>query len=157
MADFDLEAYEKISPTVNLQGVQFCVPNQQCLWRVNTLFTKEPDTLEWISTFNKEDILIDIGANVGMYTMWAAMKQGVRVYAFEPESQNYALLCKNISINSLQNQVSAYCVAISDDVGTNGGAFFDTLYLSDFSTGGSCHSFGEEVDFHLKPRPAAFL
>ena len=34
-------------------------------WRVDTLFLKEPETLEWIDTFdnNKEFIFWDIGAN----------------------------------------------------------------------------------------------
>ncbi len=161
MADFDLEAYEKVSPVATVEGIQFCVPNQQCLWRVNTLFTKEPDTLEWISTFDANDVLIDIGANVGMFSMWAALKQGVRVIAFEPESQNYGLLCKNIFINGMDKQVSAYCLAISDDSdkhdgGQKDGVFFDSLYLSEFQVGGSLHSFGDEVDFRLKPRTAAF-
>ena len=36
-------------------------------WRVNTFFTKEPETLEWIDSFNAKDktIFWDIGANVG--------------------------------------------------------------------------------------------
>jgi FkbM family methyltransferase len=156
MTDFDLEEYEKINPVATLEGVQFVVPNQFCLWRVNSLHTKEPDTVEWISTFNEGDVLIDIGANVGMYSIWAAAKQNVTVYAFEPESQNYALLCRNIAVNQLQDNVTAYCVAISDDTAENGGVFFDKLNLSEFKLGGSCHSFGEEVDYHLKPRPSAF-
>ncbi len=156
MADFDLAEYEKINPLATLEGVHYVVPNQHCLWRVQSLHTKEPDTMEWIATFDKNDVLIDIGANVGMYTIWAAAKQGVRVYAFEPESQNYALLCRNIIANNLQDQVAAYCVAISDDVAGDGGVFFDKLNLSMFIVGGSCHSFGEEVDFNLNPRPSAF-
>ena len=156
MADFDLEAYEKIDPVATLEGVQFVVPTQFCLWRVNSLFTKEPDTLEWISTFGEGDVLIDIGANVGMYSVWAAAKQNVTVFAFEPESQNYALLCKNIALNRLDDRVTAYCVAISDDTADDGSVFFDKLNLSEFKHGGSCHSFGEEVDYHLNPRPSAF-
>ena len=156
MTDFSLEEYEKIEPKVELDGVKYSVPTQHCLWRVQSLYTKEPDTLEWIAKFEKDDVLIDVGANVGMYTLWAAVKFGVQVFAFEPESQNYALLCKNIVFNGMQDLVTAYCLAISDDGGDRGGVNFSNLYLSEFMLGGSCHSFGEEVDFHLKPRPSAF-
>ena len=38
----------------------------------------------------------DVGANVGMYTVFAAPTRGARVFAFEPEAQNYAMLNRNI-------------------------------------------------------------
>jgi FkbM family methyltransferase len=156
MAEFDLAEYENANPMVTLQGVNYFIPNQHCLWRVNSLFEKEPDTMEWISKFSEDDILIDIGANVGMYTVWAAVKQKIKVYAFEPESQNYALLCKNLMGNDLQDQVLAYCVAISDETADNSNVLFNKLNLSGLTPGGSCHSFGEEVDFNLDPRPSSF-
>lgn len=40
-------------------------------------------------------VVVDVGANIGYYTVLAA-KKGARVYAFEPESNNYAILAKNI-------------------------------------------------------------
>ena len=74
---FTLEQYETINPTANLQHegrtVTYCTPNRATKWRVDTLYTKEPDTLEWISGFSEDDVLLDIGANVGMYTIWAAI------------------------------------------------------------------------------------
>ena len=41
--------------------VKFFVPNQLTNWRVNSFFTKEPETLEWIDSFNNEDGLIFLG------------------------------------------------------------------------------------------------
>jgi len=156
MAEFSLVEYEQTHPRVDLEGVTYCTPNQHCLWRVDSLHQKEPDTLEWIATFNKGDVFIDIGANVGMYTLWASVKYGVKTYAFEPESQNYALLCKNIWVNEIQDKALAYCLAISDDTADNSNVLFNKLYLSEFSIGSSCHSFGEEVDFNLDARPSPF-
>ena len=112
----------------------------------DTLFTKEPDTIEWIRGFDANDILVDIGANVGMYTIWAAKTRGVRVFAFEPESQNFALLYRNIVLNRLFGLVTAYCAALSDEEG------FSLLYLSDFQLGASCHTFGESLDHNLADR-----
>lgn len=61
---------------------------------------------------------VDIGANLGYYTLLAARKVGQRgmVYAFEPESLNYQLLSKSVRANELQN-VQIYRQAISDTTG----------------------------------------
>lgn len=156
MDDFNLEEYEKVNPVAEIAGVKYSIPTTHCLWRVKSLRTKEPDTLEWIAEFDKDDILLDVGANVGMYTLWAAVKQGVRVYAIEPESQNYALLNQNIFLNGVQDSVTAYCLALSDVSAETGNLEFANLNLSRFIQGGSCHSFGDEVDYNLKPVSAAF-
>jgi len=130
--------------------LQFTTPNRMTQWRVESLYTKEPDTIEWLQTMKPGEVMVDVGANVGMYSIFSAIVQGVRVYAFEPESQNYALLNSNIALNGLSGQVTAYPLALSDRSGA------DALYLSDFTAGGSCHSFGEQVGFDLKPRGSAF-
>jgi FkbM family methyltransferase len=128
----------------------FATPNRHTEWRVDTLFTKEPDTLAWLDGLGRDDVLLDVGANVGMYSIYAASLRGAVVHAFEPESQNYAILNQNILLNRLDRQVTAYCVALSDRAG------FDRLYLSEFVAGGSCHSWGEPLDFNNRPRTAAF-
>jgi len=152
--ELSIEQYEKINPiascTLGKQQLKYAIPNTMTKWRVDSLMTKEPHTIKWIETFKPTEILFDVGANVGMYTILAAKTRGVKVYAFEPESQNYALLNKNIYINQLNNQVTAYCMGLSDHNG------YEQLNLSQFSLGGSCHSVGEEVGFDLKPRAAAF-
>lgn len=150
----NIEEYEKLEPrmAVEKEGIQvtFYTPTRQTAWRVNTLFTKEPDTIEWINTFEPDEILLDVGANVGMYSIWAAKTRSVKVVAFEPESQNYAVLNKNIHLNGLDERVTAYCVALSDEIG------FSKLYLSEFVAGGSCHNYGEAVDFKYQPLKSSF-
>jgi FkbM family methyltransferase len=130
-------------------AVKYCTPNGIARWRAETLFTKEPDTIEWIRGFAPHDVFVDIGANVGMYSIWAAASRGVRVYAFEPESQNFALLNRNIVANGLSERVTAFCLALSDESG------FSLLHLGAFATGGSGHTLGAELDHHLRPRPSA--
>ena len=76
------------------------------------MYTKEKDTIAWIDSMQPGETFIDIGANMGIYTIYAA-KRGLKVIAFEPEAQNYALLCRSIMINELD--VQAYCVALSDE------------------------------------------
>ena len=145
-----LKQYEALAPlqtvTDGAINVVYSTPTSFTKWRVDSLFTKEPDTIEWIRSFQRNEVLIDVGANVGMYTIWAAKTRGVRVYAFEPESQNYAQLYKNIMLNGLSHQVVGYCAALSDEM------LFSLLHLSTFQSGGSCHSFDEKVDFKLDYR-----
>lgn len=54
------------------------------------------------------DVMLDIGAHVGYYTLLAAKLVGAsgKVYAFEPEPENYATLLRNIELNKLDNVVA---------------------------------------------------
>lgn len=64
------------------------------------------------------DVCLDIGANVGMYTIPLALRVGPigQVFAFEPDEQTCNTLLKNISLNNLKN-VHAMRVAISNKDG----------------------------------------
>ena len=57
--------------------------------------------------------LIDIGANIGIYSIYAA-KRGHRVISLEPESQNFGLLNRHISLNNVDNLVETFGVSIFD-------------------------------------------
>ncbi|HEY5918287.1 MAG TPA: hypothetical protein VIU13_12820, partial [Chryseolinea sp.] len=77
--------------TCNVRGVEVKIGVSSALelFRCETYDTKEPETLDWIDKFKKDEILFDIGGNIGVYSMYAG-KKGARVYAFEPESQNFS-------------------------------------------------------------------
>lgn len=126
--------YEEV--VLNGKTLRYVPTSNHSLKRIRNLESKEPTTLPWIDTFLPGDVYVDVGANVGMYTIYAGVA-GAKVYAFEPESQNYAELNKNIYINDLYGNVTAYCMAISDV------ADISLLYLSVFSIGFSHHDFGE--------------
>lgn len=61
---------------------------------------------------------VDVGANVGIYTLAASriVGQSGRVIAFEPSVQSFPTLKENISLNGLTN-VQAFRVALSDKAG----------------------------------------
>jgi FkbM family methyltransferase len=130
---------------------RFYTPNEMTKWRVQTLYSKEPVTIEWLRSMPEGAVLADVGANVGMYTVFAALARSARVIAFEPESRNYAVLNENLRLNQLGEQVLALCAGLSDHPGV------ERLYLSEVNAGSSCHSLGEAVGFDLKPRRAAFV
>lgn len=140
----DVEQYQAAEPLTIFKHDEiplvFFTPSHKALWRVDSFYTKEPDTVAWLEEFNKGEVLLDIGANMGLYTIFAAKIRGVRVYAFEPESQNYAILNRNIYYNQLCDLVHALPVAISNE------RKWDVLHLSKFEQAGSCHNFGEALD-----------
>jgi len=59
--------------------------------------------------------VIDLGAHIGYYTLLAAKLVGEegKVFAFEPEPRNYALLLRNIEVNSYKNVVAVRKAAFS--------------------------------------------
>jgi FkbM family methyltransferase len=149
-----LEQYEGINPVAALDEggarLLFATPSVLTMQRVQTIREKEPWTLEWIAGFREGELLVDVGANVGMYTIWAAKTRGARVVAFEPEAQNYALLNRNIQLNGLADRVTAYCMGLSDRSGLS------VLHMADLRAGASCHSVGEALDFRHQPLPTRF-
>lgn len=136
----ELKDYEQIQPNVVLDGMRFFTPNQHCAWRIQSLYTKEPDTIAWIRGMKPGEILWDIGANIGQYSVFAAYL-GVRVFAFEPESQNFAVLMRNVAFNQMFDKIFAYPFCIGDE------CKIEMLRLSGMVSGGSCHSFGTDENF----------
>jgi FkbM family methyltransferase len=122
----------------NVRGQRISIGARSALelWRCDTYETKEPETLDWIDGFSKDDVLFDVGANIGLYSLYAA-KRGVRVCSFEPESQNYAGLANNCLSNGLTN-MTPYCMALADR------EHFDLLYVTSTNPGDSQHNLGAE-------------
>ncbi|MBW8049692.1 MAG: FkbM family methyltransferase [Cytophagales bacterium] len=68
----------------------------------------EPFTTEFVKTqINKNDIVIDLGANIGYYTLIFArcVGEGGVVFAFEPDPDNFQLLVKNVKVNGYHNVI----------------------------------------------------
>lgn len=136
----DLAQYEQIQPNCEVDGMRFFTPNQHCAWRISSLYTKEPDTIAWIRGMKPGELLWDIGANIGQYSVVAA-KHGLRVVAFEPESQNFMVLIRNIAMNQMLEKIMAYPFCIGE------GHKIELLRLSSLVQGGSCHSFGTDMNY----------
>ena len=120
--------------------LRYAYVNGLTRWRVETLWTKEPETIEWLDTFKVEDVFWDVGANIGLYSLYAAHARGAKVVAFEPASGNYALLNRQILLNRLDDRIKAYSIAVGaeDTVGA--------LQMRMPEIGGSMSSFEIPVD-----------
>lgn len=136
LASMGVDDYEEIA------GVKFIKLNDAVKWRTHGIKTKEPATYKWIMNLKSSDVLVDVGANIGVYSLLAAKHPRCTIYAFEPESQNFALLNQQIHLNHLQEYVQAYCLSISDHTGLG------TLHLSTFDPGSSAHQLNQQIDFN---------
>jgi FkbM family methyltransferase len=76
--------------------------------------SKEPRTVAWIESLPAGDVLFDVGANVGAYSLIAAKRpQGaLRVVAFEPAFSTFGLLCRNVVANGAGDQVTPLPVTL---------------------------------------------
>ncbi|ANS04730.1 methyltransferase FkbM family protein [uncultured Mediterranean phage] len=80
--------------------------------RATAMWRKEKGTIAWLRGLGPKDHLLDIGANVGVYTLFASVVMGAKVTALEPESLNFARLNQNIRANWMSKRVTAYpCAA----------------------------------------------
>jgi FkbM family methyltransferase len=116
----------------------FVTPNQLNRFRIDTFSTKEPETLEWIDTFPCGSVLWDIGANVGLYSCYAAKVRNCNVFAFEPSVFNLELLARNIFLNDLTGKVAIVPLPLSDALG------FSTLNMTNTEWGGALSTFGKD-------------
>lgn len=126
----------QIDPVIVNDGIRFDARDTIPLQRALTLLTKEPDTIRWIEDFfSAGDVFYDVGANVGVFSLYAAMKRGARVLAFEPMCSNYDVLNRNIFLNGQSGGITAYNVAFHDR------SIASQLNLSAFVAGKAGHGF----------------
>lgn len=80
-----------------------------------------------------DDVVVDAGANVGVYALALATDPGCRVAAFEPAPDTFERLRKNLAANDFPGTVSTHPVGLSDADGT--ATFHRSVYpeLSSFN------------------------
>jgi len=109
----------KVKLTDNIDARLF-VYGRQTLDRYKTYYQKEPDTIRWLDELPQMAVLWDIGANIGLYSIYPALTRAAQVLAFEPGAPNYFVLNRNIEANGLDQRITAFCLAFSDteEIGT---------------------------------------
>ena len=73
-------------------------------YRYLSFWQKEPETIAWIQSFKDGDCLYDVGANIGMYSLYAChLLPNSPVVAFEPQISSYLSLVQNCHLNRFGN------------------------------------------------------
>ncbi len=83
--------------------------------RAVTMLTRQPATIEWIDSFQPGSVFWDIGASVGVFSLYAALGTDTKVVAFEPAAVNYYLLTANCETNNLHNQIDCLLVGVGSE------------------------------------------
>lgn len=122
--------------------MRLTIPNALCQYRAESFSSKEPDTLTWLEGIPEGEVLWDVGANVGLYSIYAARKVKARVFAFEPSVFNLEILARNIFLNGLQDRVTIVPIALSDTLGPS------LFKMSSTAWGGALSTFGQDFDQH---------
>ena len=65
-----------------------------------------------------DDLFVDIGANVGSYTVLASAHVGAKSISFEPVPRTFSYLIRNIAVNGINVQVQVYNMALGAKKGT---------------------------------------
>lgn len=117
----------------NNQKIFFRTGHNRLNWRVKSFYDEEPLMIEWLNTFNENDIFLDIGANVGTYTLPAISKSKF-VYACELDPKNNSILFENILLNNFQDK----CLILN--FGLNENNSIEEIFYRDNSVGDALQS-----------------
>lgn len=77
----------------------------------------ETENLDFIDNIMPGEILYDLGACEGRFSIYAA-KNGIRVIAFEPEQKNFEVFTQNIRLNEVADKITAINAGVGAHQGT---------------------------------------
>lgn len=84
--------------------------------RGRSFLGKEPGTIRWLrGTLGEGDVFLDIGANIGIFSLFAAHRVGDagHVYAIEPHLPTATQLLRNVALNGLGKRLTVLSIAAS--------------------------------------------
>lgn len=116
--------------------------------RAVTLLQKEEGTIRWLrDTLRPGDTFCDIGANIGLYSVFSGNLVGEtgQIIAFEPHAANALSLMQNIELNGLANRTKVISAALSDRTG-----FFD-FNIIEATAGSAMSQLDRTLDGHERP------
>ncbi len=104
-------------------------------WKAFERNGKEENTFNWINNFLEEKVFFDIGANIGVFSIYSALKKKAKVYSFEPEPNSFIELFNTSELNNCK--ITPMLIPLND---TNNVNFFNLK--NKFVPGKSGHKFG---------------
>ncbi|HLI19617.1 MAG TPA: FkbM family methyltransferase, partial [Stellaceae bacterium] len=107
----------------------FYTPSKTAMFWPRYGVKAEPQTHAWIDRMAPGDVLWDVGASVGIYSLYAALRGDLTVLAFEANPYTYQCLLRNVAENRLGGRVRPYLVALAESAGLG------TLYVESDEAG----------------------
>lgn len=98
---------------VDIRGIQFKLKTYNRSLKLCARMNYEIENMDFIDMIPKGEILYDLGACEGRFSIYAA-KKGIETYAFEPDQYNYSVLEENIQLNQLESKLSSFKVGVGD-------------------------------------------
>ena len=110
---------ETMDVAVRGTTIRFAVSNPRLRVWAERFEEIEPELLDLIDQMPMHSVFFDLGASIGMFSLYAALRRRAHVYAFEPEAQNYATLELNHFLNrhALGEPLNSFNVAVGESVG----------------------------------------
>jgi len=132
------------SITIEKKKYKFFIPNSLTEFRVDNILKIERKTIDWIDKFKENKIFWDIGSNIGLYSIYAAVKhKNIKIYSFEPSTSNLRVLSRNIFINDLEKKITIF----PNPIIPNNKNLYTNFYESSFIEGGALHTTNKNIDF----------
>jgi FkbM family methyltransferase len=74
-----------------------------------------PEYQFWKRVLRPGDVFVDVGANIGVYSILAG-ERGCQVFAFEPDDSNFLELQHNVGINHMMGSIKCFQEVLADTV-----------------------------------------
>ena len=121
-------------------SLKFKIVNYISYYRAKTFSYKEPETLNWIDNFEEGSVFFDIGANIGLYSIYAVKSRNCDVFCFEPSVFNLELLVSNIMINNVSHKTNIIPIALYSK------NLIQNFNLSNLDNAAALSNFGNNFD-----------
>lgn len=100
--------------------------------RIHLVFEHEIINTVLKPLIERSKYIVDVGANIGCHTVsYAKFNPDCKIWAFEPQSKLFDILCSNIELNEIKSQVTAFNVGLAEKPGTLNLCTLEQMYVPD--------------------------
>jgi FkbM family methyltransferase len=95
---------------IDKKTLKYSCPSTLSLSRSRYFIETEPETIKWLDQIKVGENLLEIGSNIGNYSIYAAKIRKCNVIAIEPYYRNFSNLVENIILNNEGANIKAFCI-----------------------------------------------
>ena len=94
--------------TSNTPSLRFSAPGAMARYRAITALNKEPATIDWLRSVSKQGVLLDVGCNVGIYSVIFLRFGGLHCHCVDPNFSNMVGLLANLKLNDVEQRATVW-------------------------------------------------